>query len=364
MEDRRKQFSVAVVVVATPIIVVLLLVMSSDFSWSPFREQYQLRLLVDQAPGVAANTPVRRRGVLIGRVGGVEDTDDGALITLNIDQGKALKTNEAARIQTSLIGDAVIEFAPVAPAAGAQLVPPESTVPGTYNPTPLDLIANLQGDLKETIVSLGRAGDEVATLANTLNRVTGEQDTERLARLVQNTEEAMAKFAAVMTDVEDIIGDEEFKRDLKQGLAAMPTLVEDSKAILEALEGALASAGQNLENLEGITGPLGERGPEIVESLEGSVDNLSELLGEVALLAKNFTNSKGTLGALMSDRELYDQLIMATQQVNQLISNIEMMSRRLRPILDDVRVFTDKIARDPSRVARGIIPRNRELPVK
>ena len=364
MEDRRKQFSVATVVMATPIIVVLLLVMSSDFSWSPFREQYQIQLLVDQAPGVAPNTPVRRRGVLIGRVGDVQDTDQGAVITLNIDEGKAVKTNEAARIQTSLIGDAVIEFAAVAPAVGAQPVQPQSVVPGTYNPTPLDLIANLQGDLKQTIVSLGSAGDEVAKLAATLNQVTGEQDTERLARLVENTELAMARFSAVMGDVEDIIGDEAFKQDLKQGLAAMPTLVEDSKAILEALEGALDSAGENLKNLEGITGPLGERGPEIVDSLENSVDNLSELLGEVALLAKSFSNNDGSVGKLLRDKELYNELLMAVRQVNQLVSNVEMMSRRLRPILDDVRVFTDKIARDPSRVARGIIPRNRELPVK
>ena len=59
MEDRRKQFSVAVVVLATPIIVGLLLAFSSDLAWSPFSSQYQIKLLVDQAPGVAPKTPVR-----------------------------------------------------------------------------------------------------------------------------------------------------------------------------------------------------------------------------------------------------------------------------------------------------------------
>ncbi len=42
---------------------------------------------------------------------------------------------------------------------------------------------------------------------------------------------------------------------------------------MEALEGALGSADENLKNLQGFTGPLGERGPEIVDSIEGGVDS-------------------------------------------------------------------------------------------
>jgi len=364
MEDRTKQFRVGIVVFATMIISVLLILMNSDFSWSPFKSQYQIKVLVDQAPGVTSDTPVRRRGILIGRVAEVDDTDEGALLTINIDEEKHVKTNEAARIQTSLIGDAVIEFAPISPSAGAEQVAPGTILRGTYNPTPLDLIANLQGDLKQTIVSLGRAGDEVAKLAERMNEVLGGQDVERLTRLLDSTETAMAQFSSVMGNLDDILGDEQFKEQLKQGLADLPSVVADARAIMEALQGALGSADQNLKNLQGFTGPLGERGPEIVDSIEGGVGSLSELLGEAALLAKNLNSSDGTIGKLIHDRELYDQLTMIVHQVQKILANVENMSRRLRPILDDVRVFTDKIARDPARIARGIIPRNRELPVK
>lgn len=364
MEDRTKQFRVGVVVFATMIITVLLILMNSDFSWSPFRSQYQLQLLVDQAPGVTRDTPVRRRGVLIGRVDSVQDTDTGALITMNIDAGKEIKSNEAARIQTSLIGDAVLEFGPVGPAEGATPLPPGSIVRGSYNPTPLDLLANLQGDLRETIISLGRAGDQVADLAQRMNEVLGGQDVERVTRLVENTEAAMANFATAMDNVNDVIGDEQFKRDFKDGLAQLPSVVSDAREIMRALEGALGSADENLKNLQGFTGPLGERGPEIVASIERGVDNLSELLGETALLAKSFNTSEGTFGRLIRERELYDQLLMTVGQVNQLIANFDMLTRKLRPIIDDVRVFTDKIARDPARIGRGIVPQNREMPIK
>jgi phospholipid/cholesterol/gamma-HCH transport system substrate-binding protein len=243
-------------------------------------------------------------------------------------------------------------------------VAPGSIVRGTYNPTPLDLLANLQGDLKQTIVSLGRAGDQVAELAERMNEVLGGQDVDRLTRLMASMESALANFGTAMDNVNDMIGDEQFKQDFKDGLAQLPSVVSDAREIMSALERALGSADENLKNLQGFTSPLGERGPEIVESIERGVDNLSELLGETALLAKSVNSSEGTFGKLIRDRELYDQLLMTMSQVNQLVANIEMMSRRLRPILDDVRVFTDKIARDPARVVRGIVPQNRELPFK
>ncbi len=378
MEDRSKQFKVGVVVIATMLITVLLVVFTSDFSWLPFRNQYQLQVLVTQAPGVAPKTPVRRRGILIGRVSTVVDTDEGALITIDIDEGKYVKTNEEARIQTSLIGDAVVEFTPSRPALGAQIVQPGGQpLHGMYNPSPLDLIANLQGDLKQTIQALGRAGDEVAILAERMNAVLGGQDIDRIDRLVNSTESAMTNFSSVMTNLNDVLGDDQFKAQLKDGLAQLPTVITDAKEIMQVLEAAVGSADQNLRNLQGLTGPLGERGPEIVDAMEASVDNLSNLLGEIALLAKNLNSKEGTIGKLIHDDELYQQLASTVSQASQAMTQVtgtitdaralindRYLRVRLRQILDNINSFAQKLAQDPARIVRGIVPRNRELPLR
>lgn len=371
MDERTKRLRVGAMVFFTAIATVVLIIMSSDFSWSPFTSQYQLQLLVDQAPGVAPGTPVRRRGVLIGRVVSVEDTDEGALITFNVDEGKVIKSNEVARIQTSLIGDAVIEFAPAAGPASPEAVQPGGPpLHGFYNPSPMDLIANLQGDLKLTIQSLGNAGQQVAELADRLNQVLGEADTERLDRMMQSADSALANFNRVMIDVEDVLGDEQFKAELKRGLSQLPSMVSDARAILEVLERTLASADQNLKNLQGLTGPLGERGPELVDQLEDTVTKLGQVFEEATLLVKNINSSEGTVGLLLRDRELYDriggtvnQATAAIYDVRRLI-NDELVQRRIRQILDNIYVLTDKLARDPARLARGVVPKNRELPVK
>ncbi len=368
MNDRTKQFRVGVIVFATIVLTSMLILWNSDFSALPFRGRYQVKMLVDQAPGVAPDTPVRRRGLPIGRVASIEDTDTGALITLNIDDGKVIKSNEAPRIQSSLMGDAVIEFIPVRLPEGAVPLAPGEIVQGQYAPNPMDLLVTLQGDLRQTIVSLGEAGEEVAELADRLNTVLGANDMQRITRLVESTEQAMSQFAQVAENFNDVIGDEQFKAQLKAGLVQLPSVMQDARAILEALEGAVASADQNLKNLQGLTGPLGDRGTVIVQRMESSIRNLEELLGQVAVFTKSINDSQGTVGLLIRDREAYDRLNDTMANANAAIFDIRKITSdpatraRIRQILDNVADLTDKLARDPARLARGVI--NRETPIK
>ncbi|MEM9658977.1 MAG: MlaD family protein, partial [Planctomycetota bacterium] len=367
MNERTKQFRVGVVAAATLVITAILITWHSDFSTLPFAERYQIRVLVDQAPGVAPNTPVRRRGILVGRVDSVEATDDGAMITLSIDEGKEIKTNEAARIQTSLIGDAVLEFVPVESPEGATPLEPGDLARGMYNPNPVDLLAEMQGDLRQTVLSLGNAGSEVAELADRLNQVLGGQDLQRINRLVDNADKAMEGMARTMEDIEDLIGDEQFRQDIKEGMAQLPTTVGDAQAVLAVLERTLASADENLRNLQGLTGPLGERGDSIVATLESAIRNLEELFSEVALLSKSVNDSEGTLGLLIRDRQLYDRVDDAILEATKAIEDVRKITgdvairARIRQIVDNVNIIVQKIARDPARVLRGVV--SRETPI-
>ncbi len=364
MDERRKQFRVGLVVFSTMVLSGVLVALNSNFSFNPFQGRYELQIDVDQAPGVAPDTPVRRRGVLIGRVAAVRATDEGAQIIVSIKDGKEVKTNERARVQTSLVGDAVVEFVPVGPPAGAQPVQPGGRVRGAYAPGPVDLLASLQGDLQMTIQSLGEAGRQVATLADRLNIVLGDQDPERINRLLISLEESSQQFNVVMAQVDDLLGDEAYRANLREGLAQAPAAINDARALLEGLQTAIGSAEQNLKNIEGLTAPLGERGPEIIASLQEGVINLTELLAQAALLGRRVNESEGTLGKLINDSRIYDEAALTIVKVREIVATLQMMTKRLRPILDDVRVFTDKIARDPARITRGVIPRNRETPLK
>ena len=101
--------------------------------------------------------------------------------------------------------------------------------------------------------------------------------------------------------------------------------------------------------MEQFSEPLAERGDELVAQLLRTLGNADNALGEIRTFTAALNNNNGSLKRLLEDEELY-------WQVRRLMTNVEQASARIRPILDDVRIFSDKIARDPRQVGvRGAI---------
>ena len=101
-----------------------------------------------------------------------------------------------------------------------------------------------------------------------------------------------------------------------------------------------------------MTEPLGEKGAELIASLEQTSKNADKLITELATLSRRVNNGQGTVGKLLTDDEIH-------QQITQTLANIEYLSKRLRPIVDDVRVITDKVAREPGTITSGVLGRSR-----
>jgi phospholipid/cholesterol/gamma-HCH transport system substrate-binding protein len=93
----------------------------------------------------------------------------------------------------------------------------------------------------------------------------------------------------------------------------------------------------------------------MVAQVDRTIGRLDETLGQAAQFTRALNESQGTLGKLVRDPKVYDDLSQAAANVNRL-------TRELRPIVDDVRVFTDKIARHPEQLGvRGALDRRAGL---
>ncbi len=216
MNERQMQFRVGVVVFATMIVGGLLASLNGPLptGWLPWgAAKYQIGIQVPEAPGVDTNTPVRKNGILIGRVKSIEDKDGGVLLKADIDGNRPLYADFEPHIRTSMLGDATIDFLSRPPAPGAQPVADGTIFRGFVDPNPFDSLSKL-GDLKEEFrkasESLATAGDEVSKLAKRVNSALGDETGEtpgRVTRLLDSTEVAMTQFAATMKSFNEIIGD-------------------------------------------------------------------------------------------------------------------------------------------------------------
>jgi phospholipid/cholesterol/gamma-HCH transport system substrate-binding protein len=151
-----------------------------------------------------------------------------------------------------------------------------------------------------------------------------------------------------MTAVQEIVSDEELRVRLNEVLERVPKVLEDASNMISGLGRVAEEAEQNMIFLQGLTKPLGEQGDEIVASLQKSLDRLDGVLMELKTFGESLNSSEGTIHQLVSNPDLYYRL-------NSAAENIEDLTFRMRPVVEDARVITDKLARDPSRILRGAI---------
>ncbi len=100
---------------------------------------------------------------------------------------------------------------------------------------------------------------------------------------------------------------------------------------------------RNLRNLEGLTGPLGEKGEGMVTRIDQTIARLDDLLGQFSDFGRKLNQGEGSLGMLMRNPDLY-------QHLNAAALNIEKLT--LRHAADPGRrAGVHRQDRPPSRVA-------------
>jgi len=350
MNDRVMQFRVGVMVLATAIIAGILIVLFGDLP-SLVQATYPLKMEFADARGVSQGTPVRKNGILVGRVGKVTLNERGGVtVVADIDSYVPVYKDEQPRIGGSLLGDAEISLVPGRIVPPRQRLAKEEVLTGAVSRDPFEVFATLEPKFGATLESLAEASDSVTKLAGNLDRMfLGEDD--KFERMVRKTEAALDNFSIAMNNINDVMGDPKSREQMKTAIAALPEVMADLRTTVQGIGTVVDSADRNLKNLEGLTKPLGDRGEQMVAQVDRTIGRLDQTLQQAAMFTKALNESQGTLGKLVRDPKVYDDLAQAANNVNKL-------TKELRPIVDDVRVFTDKIARHPEQLGvRGALDR-------
>ena len=397
------QFRVGVVVLGVFLIAGFMTLLFSHFQV----KSYTIYVDFASAPGIAPGTPIKSSGVLIGRVEAVtlqtDKPEQPVRVTAEIDSKYTILHNQTLQLTSGLLGDAELDLVtvpqkPQPPAVQPKVqpeTPPEpstsgepllkvvpvrfqvessptqapaipppppvlpatpvqhgETIQGIVGPTPVQEFSKLETDMSMVSKSLSAASDEVRQLAHNVNGMFGDGDPDRLKRLVDKAEASMDSMQRTFNDVDKIVGDPQMQSNMKKSLNDLPETLHQMQQSFVSIQKTAALADENLKNLEGITRPLSEQGDQMVHHAHQSIRELDELLGQMAQFSRGLNSSQGTLGQLINSPELYQQLTEAA-------SNINDVTHRLQPILNDVRDFTDKIARHPEVLGvRGAIERS------
>jgi phospholipid/cholesterol/gamma-HCH transport system substrate-binding protein len=355
--------------------------------------QYDVYVKPERAPGVKTGTPIRKNGILIGRVKHVQTEDGYVLLHLGINNNEKIYENESCRIGTeSVLGDAVIEFLPRAKdTRGALIGNSHSIETVTIAQNPMEIMTrfgDLQPQLDKTLSvmqeagqSIKKAGDGVGSLTTSLDSLLQDDEgdfkqlVENLTSMSRKAELALDSFNKTFENLNNIVGDPQLKDEFKKSLAELPKIFQEIRVTIsdtrrtvqrfgtipDSVNGTLKKAGgtlgkvdKTLNNVNGFAATLNQQAPEIVADVRRSLKSVDKFLDDIKGFTKQFEKFKdadGTITKLLTDDEIYNSIVKT-------IKNVEDVSIRLEPLMDDIRLFGDAVARDPGVIgARGALDR-------
>lgn len=411
MEDNGYRFGVGVLVLASAIVGVLLI---AFFGAIPkfWVEKYRFTVNFPSAPNVSIDTPVRKNGVLIGRVAKIDlrkQRNGGVDLLLEIDREFELMAGETPRIRTgSLIsGDSIIEFVEPSNAsllarfdgsansprdgvlderemavAQAPIGEREFVARGEVVPDPLEAVGDLvgltnsmqkmaerldnvlavaqemaggeEGSIRDAAQTFKATLDNINNTVTTINRIGSQVERAQIPDLVA---EALAAVPELFKEAQTTLS--QLQRTLKgfeEFSIQLEAISKDFDGIGEDVRSAMANADRAIENIAEITEPLSERSDEIADNLVRSLANIDALAADLQVFARRLNNNRGTIARLVDDPTLYGKISDTLDSIRNVSGNVENLSRRLQPILDDIRVATDKVARDPGQIGvRGAL---------
>lgn len=342
-----------------------------------WQSQYTLFINTRTAPNVTKNTPVRKNGILIGRVYSVENRDRGVMLTLRIRSDEPIYENEVCKIGTaSFLGDAVIDFVPGnQPGRGDPVADQSvfSNVAVERNPVELiDVVMNLEDDVTDTLAAVKQASETfdeaaggVAEFTKSIRESFGEQEGD-FKEFITNTKNLTAKldtavdnFNTLMTNVNDITGDAEARDSIKTSIKRLPGILDefdmtitDARETINGFRSVSENADANLTNLKEFTEALGEMGPDVIENLNSSMQKVDAMVNDIGNFTKALSSSDSSIGKLMTESELYDNL-------NATLRNVRRISVKIEPLINDLRFAVDGISRDPGQLGlRGAFDRS------
>lgn len=344
MNEQQMQFRVGLFV-----IVAMASIGAMAFQFGEFRDfwetPYPIVVDFESAPGVHPSTPVRMNGIRIGDVSEVQMKPDGkgVRVILGIKEQYRLRADSEPQLVRSILGDASIEFSP---GSSDEVLRAGARLTGNPPDDPMKTVARLERRLSETVDAIGATSREWQVVGRNLNQL---MDTNRgnLSTVIERTAVALDEFTLTMktanstlASANSLISDPRHRENLERTLAALPQMVRETRETISAVRVAVTKVDQNLDTLNKATTPLANRSEAMAGKLDSTLTDLATVAAELKEFSELLDNEDGSVQKLLSDPQLYQHLTQSAATLAVLLRNVD-------PILRDMRVFSDKVARHP-----------------
>ena len=252
----------------------------------------------DNVEGLAGSTPVTINGYGVGKVMDISFKGDGSaklLVTLMIENNYQFSKNSKAELKDlGLIGGKGIEIIPV------------------FDGAPL-----------------AKSGD---TLPSFIREGLTELINKRLTPLQKKIEVVMSDADSLLSGVIDVL-DKDTRKNLRTSIADLSQVVasfkQSSVSLNRFIDTNEESLGVTIKNFETTSTNLSKLSDSLATTnITGTIKDLQATVNKFDDLIAGIENGEGSIGKLLKDEGLYENLEGASSQMKELLQDIKLNPKR------------------------------------
>ena len=253
---------------------------------------YTIEAVFDSVAGLDAKAAVRMAGVKIGTVEKVELSDSRAKVVMRILPEVRIKRGVRAGIKTmGLLGEKFVEITP--PEGSAEAAPPQGNA-GFLQEGEQIRVTSSPSDVDKLISQLSGISDDIKQVTASLRQVFG---TERGTRSMEDMLSDLRKTTANI---------QEFSYALRSDGSELVMRLNELTASLNEV------VGENRDNLK-VT----------MENVREASKNAELALASIESAARKIDRGEGTLGKLVSDDSMYNNIDSAAKGLSDYVGRTE-----------------------------------------
>jgi phospholipid/cholesterol/gamma-HCH transport system substrate-binding protein len=253
--------------------------------------------------GLQVSNPVSINGLQVGKVYSIKEKDKnltGIIVTISLNKDINIPKNSLATISGELLGTTSVK---IKMGNSTAYIVDGDTLESMKT---LGLADKLQSSLDPTLASVNKTLESLDMVLHNLNSVLDPNTKNNLQAIIGNLTTS--------------------SKSLEKLLDAQTGMLAKTLSNTESITGNLAKNNDKInatvDNLEKATGKLANaKFDEAVNSLQGTLTKLESAVDKI-------NSSQSSLGALLNDRKLYDQILQTNRSLTTLLDDLRLHPKR------------------------------------
>lgn len=276
-----------------------------------FSDSYTYSMVFDNVNGLSTSTSIYANGVKVGNVGAIEydyENGKGIVVEAVLDKRLRVPKGTVAIIDKDLMGN--MQVALQMPDSKTDILKPGDRIDGHLYSGALDAASAMVPDVQKMLPKL----DSILISVNTLlSSPALAQTLNNVAAATSNLEIASRQATELMASLN----------------GAVPEMAAKADGILGKADGTMANANTLTGNLAKIdVAPTMALVNTTLASTKDAMQKLNNSMNDINKLTADLNNQTGSLGKLMNDPNLYNNLSNTARSADSLLIDLKSHPKR------------------------------------